>query len=208
GNADYYQLTADQDKEIHLGSMGDFEYEMPVHEQFLSDGENVYFVLSARDGTAMMLSGSKTGRAVAGEEDSLTVLDQLSEFSMEEGDDRLPELYLDEAGDVRSAFVAPHTPLLGSLEEGGDLMLSYEPDEYSTIIEGFRKEPSGSINEEERYIQQTAEYIDGKIYLIVAQALRTPDEDIGWRESYGLEALEYICVDPESGRDDLLSVVK
>ncbi|MCR5107693.1 MAG: hypothetical protein K6B28_05975, partial [Lachnospiraceae bacterium] len=47
GNADYYQLTADQDKEIHLGSMGDFEYEMPVHEQFLSDGENVYFVLSA-----------------------------------------------------------------------------------------------------------------------------------------------------------------
>ncbi|MCR5106916.1 MAG: hypothetical protein K6B28_02025, partial [Lachnospiraceae bacterium] len=206
GNADYYQLTADQDKEIHLGSMGDFEYEMPVHEQFLSDGENVYFVLSARDGTAMMVSGYEAGRAVAGEEDSLTVLEPPSGFVIKEGEERIPELYRDEEGDVKFAFIAPNTPLLGSLEEGGDLMFAYEPDEYSTIIEGFRKEPEGS-KEEDRYIQQAAEYLDGRIYLIVAQAYRTPAEDIGWRESYGLEALEYICVDTESGADHLLGVI-
>ncbi len=200
--ATYYQLSPESEEPICLGASEAFESGSPNHEQFLSAADGVYFVLTGIEGTMNLEAGVQILKALPGEADSLKSQEIPERFTSEEyGETRSPELYLDETGTVQYADVAPNTALLGSLEEGGDLMFTYKPDEYEIIKEAYRIAGPDAAEDSELYFQQTAEYIGGNIYLIVAKAHRTPDSDIGWRMSYGVDEIEYLRINPDSGEE-------
>ena len=200
-----YQMT--EGETCDLGSAGTIEYGYPCAEQFLSTASGVYAVLSGREGTGMFVADAKIIKAVPNEQDSVSLVKIPQSFYETEGEMPVPVLYTDEAGALQIAKIAPHSAMLGSFEEGGDLLFAKEADEYISLADGFRLEPAEGAGEDVRYIGQCAEYLDGDLYLIVALAERDPSEDIGWREAYRPLSMEYIHFETETGKETVLDLV-
>ena len=207
GTSSLYQLTLDDHEPLWIGNFETFEYGFPTVEQFLPAADGVYVCISAREGSASMVAGAQIGKAIPGEEGSLTPVEIPDRFVDTYGETSLPELYLDEAGRFQMADIAPGKALLGaSAYEGGDLMYTFEPDEYTILKEGYRTGGKDAIDGTAiEWVQQTAEVVDGAIYLIAAQCYRAPEFDIGWREVYASYAMEYIRIALPGGEDLLLN---
>ncbi len=205
----YYHMTADGSEVVELGESNEtYDYGMPNHEQFLATDDEVYFVLTDRGGTAMMINGVQVLKATPGKEGSLEQVEIPEKYTASEYEPIKPVLYLDDSGQVAFSQIPPGTPVVGSFNEGGDLMFTFKPDEYEIVIEQFRSTPPTAKEGEMIYFQQAGEYLNEDFYLIIATAHRTPEEDVGWRESYGIDKLEYILVDPDTGEEtDLGSVI-
>ncbi len=194
--ASVYQLAGDGSDALCLGSCKAFDEGYAVFEQFLSTGDTVNFVISNRDGSAMMIQQVILASAKAGQENSLSETGVPDSFKYESGEPMLPVIYEDGSGKVAFASTAPGKASLGSFEEGSNLTLADESGNQTEIITAFRLNPPGGDADAERYIPQAAEYVGGDIYLIIALAERTPEEDIGWNESYGIKSMEYVRVNP------------
>ncbi|MBO4913634.1 MAG: hypothetical protein J5449_00365, partial [Oscillospiraceae bacterium] len=155
-------------------------------EQCLVNGEDVWCTFGAYEGTGHFLSDSMCVRAKLGETGSLTVVvdDQpITDYPY------VPKLYIGANGEVRRAEYAP-----GSLEVagmGGDLVCYDESGEPKTIVATLLPESYYSDN---RLVCQTAEPLGGAAYLIVAEAIRDEENDIGWRMAYRPGELHYIRV--------------
>ncbi|MCR4902119.1 MAG: hypothetical protein K6A23_04615 [Butyrivibrio sp.] len=202
GSASCYQLSTDKDEPVCLGTLDGFDAYYLCLEQFLQTDDGDYFVLSQREGTGMFVSQVMIAKVYPGVEDGLeTVPDNgfndLNEEPMipiiYEG--KYDEEYDPEAEGIGLCNVAPHTVLVGSEYEGGDLLFTYEPDAYTEVNLYFVENLGFGDSD---YFQQAGEYVDGDIYVIVAKGHRTPEEDIGWRESYGIDCLKYVKYDFES----------
>ncbi len=185
-----YQITPDGKDPVKLGETEAFEYGFPSFEQFLATKDGVYFVISCRDGSAAMVNDVAVYKALPGQENSLTAVELPAEYK--EDEPRVPIIYADESGKVGFYDIEPNTPMVGSYEEGGDLLFAYDDNEWTMIKESIIDELKVG---DDYYVEQTGEMVDGKFFFIVAAAHRTPDEDIGWRETYGCDSLQYICMD-------------
>ncbi|MCR5654522.1 MAG: hypothetical protein K6G07_02645 [Lachnospiraceae bacterium] len=203
-SAKYYEMSAETGEVIELGTAGGFDYAYPCAEQFLYAPDGVYFVMTGRDGSAAFVSDVVVSKATPGQAGSLTDY-ELPAFEGNEEFPVVPELYLDDSASVQGAQVAPGKAMLGSMEEGGDLLYTYAPDEYTVVLEPFRLETE---KEDYRYIEQAADVIDEKVYIIISYAHRDPENDIGWRESYALDKMEYICVPLSEAKEYELATVE
>ncbi len=206
--ASIYQLAGDGSEALCLGSCEAFDEGYAVFEQFLSTGDTVNFVISNRDGSAMMIQKVIVASAKPGQENSVSQTGVPDSFRYESGEPMLPVIYDDGSGKVAYASTAPGTAFLGSFEEGSNLMLTDETGKETQIITAFRLNPPGGDAVPERYVPQAAEYVGGDIYMIIALAERTPEEDIGWNESYGIKSMEYVRVDPTDKSELPLGVMK
>ncbi|MCR5100069.1 MAG: hypothetical protein K6B41_01790, partial [Butyrivibrio sp.] len=204
-----FQLALDKEDPICLGTLQDFDTGYPNMEQFLAADDGIYFVVSELEGTMLMVSNVWIYKALPYSRDDITDIDIPAEYSNNDEAPIVPVLYTDENGSIQFSLTPPNTPLLGSFEEGGDLMLSYEKDEYTSIIDNYRLEPEDFPNADYdyRYMQQSIEYVDGNIFLIVALAHRDPEYDVGWRESYSIDSMEYIRIDPDTKEDTILKQI-
>ncbi|MCR5102761.1 MAG: hypothetical protein K6B41_15540 [Butyrivibrio sp.] len=204
-----FQLAPDTEDPICLGTLQDFETGYPNMEQFWPTDDGIYFVVSELEGTMLMVSNVWIYKASSYSRDDITDIEIPAEYSNNDEAPIVPVLYTDENGSLQFSLTPPNTPLLGSFEEGGDLMLAYEKDEYTSIIDNYRLEPEEFPNTdyEYRYIQQAIEYIDENIFLIVALAHRDSEYDVGWRESYSIDSMEYIRIDSDTKKDTILKQI-
>lgn len=52
---------------------------------------------------------------------------------------------------------------------------------------------------ENRKLAEIAEYVDGKVYMIIDEVDYNPDESIGWRDAYDVNAIHYYEFDVDTG---------
>ena len=163
---------------------GSYEWEL---EQCLLSGDEVWCAFGSYEGTGHFLCDVLCVRATRGAENSLeTVEDEVTtEYPF------VPKLYVDASGEVRRA---EHKPGEVGLNDGlrGDLVV-YEEGAERVIALNFL--PSNIYNDEGcGKIVQTVENVGEAAYLIVADAYRDADSDVGWRMAYRPGTLYYLRV--------------
>ncbi len=153
--------------------------------QSLLDGGNVWCTFGSYEGTGHFLAEALCVRAKLDTPDSLTVVTDQAETDYP----FVPKLYRDASGAVCRAEHAP-----GELEisyENGDLYWFETAERETLLIPSFLPQSSYS---DDALIEQTAEVIGDAAYLIVAQAVRDAENDVGWRMAYRPGEMRYLRV--------------
>ena len=171
-------------------------YSYPEFEQLLTDGPNVYFMLAWYEGTGHFLAHWQLYRATCGESGSLCTVVPLGE----EGEyiDSPPKAYLNDDGEPA---VSEHLEGDLALSEGtyGDLVYYDAPDDMVELKNNFITElGSGDLYGE---VMQDAVSFGDRAFILTADVHRDELMDIGWRQAYDLQRLNYIYL--PFGEDDL-----
>lgn len=157
---------------------------LPELEQFLTDDRGAYLVFGYYEGTGHFLYDSRCVKVRPGSENSLQVLDV--DVMAEE---HLPILRLTGPGEVS---VVPAQAETMALSEGsyGDLIYFDSPYSALRLVPGFI--PSPPYEQEAGLLSQTVQKVGNYAYAIVAWAVASPGDDVGWRQAYRLSDLYYV----------------
>lgn len=163
---------------------GGYGYAWELEQCLVNDAE-VWCTFGSYEGTGHFLSDVLCLRAKLDTENSIEVIEDqpTTEYPF------VPKLWRGEDGSVRRTEYAP-----GELEipyEGGDLVWHDSADSERLLVSGLL--PSDDYSED-RMIEQTAETLGSAAYLIVAEAYRDAENDIGWRMAYRPGELRYLRV--------------
>ena len=181
-------LDADGHEKL-LGFLPDLPEDIAAYswefEQCLLDGDDVWCTFGVYEGTGHFLAEPLVVHAKLNTQDSLDVVEdeQDAEYPY------VPKLARLDNGEL---VCAEHAP--------GELEITYEDKDlwwYETAENGILLVPSFLPVDEYSdftYIAQSAETMGGAAYIIVAEAYRDEDADIGWRTAYAPGALRYLRV--------------
>ena len=163
---------------------GGFGYDWEL-EQCLLAGDEVWCTFGSYEGTGHFLSDALCVRAKLDAENSLEVIEDqpTTEYPF------VPKLWRDESGAVCRGEHAP-----GEVEiayESGDLCRYETADGKTLLIASFLPRDDDS---DDMMVEQSMETLGGAVYLIVAEAIRDAENDIGWRMAYRPGALHYLRV--------------
>ncbi|MCR5675644.1 MAG: hypothetical protein K6G16_08050 [Lachnospiraceae bacterium] len=228
GTDQFVQFTGDG-KQIILGQLppseDEFAMAWPECEDFAfasgSGGpETVYLVATRYEGTGHFVNERRVFAATPGQKNSLKEIEPQDKM----GDDWANDAKLDLGGNGQVSLVTHCAGELALSDIGsGDLMFYETPSTPVCLVKDFLSfgvkdetiDPNWGIaagDGKQRMIENMA-YVGGCAFCVAALAHRAPEEDIGWRESYALDALEYYVVPVRSpdgsaadGRGEVLSL--
>lgn len=152
----------------------------------------VYLLAAWREGTGHYLAERRLFRARPGRTDSLEPF----EAAVRPRGDTQPEiayLCMDAPEKPQIVELLPGSAVLSEDVEG-DLLLIDSVKEQTRVARNFLKrtaEPDENGNDGGIYMPQTLEAVGGTVFGIIALTERAPEDDIGWREAYTLQELEY-----------------
>ena len=184
------QLDADGVETV-LGTLPEQEFEFPpidlqLEQCVLHDGE-VYCVFAWYNGTGHFLTRSLCVRASLSHPDSLRAMETPAWADADDLSDVLPKLCSSEADGVTIVQNLP-----GSLFAAGNSLFRFNASGESELIAAdLLDQPSDP--DEESFIKPI-ETVGGAVYLMVMNARRSPEDDIGWRMAYMPGELRYLRV--------------
>ncbi|MBQ7534235.1 MAG: hypothetical protein IJT43_01295 [Stomatobaculum sp.] len=161
----------------------------PSIEQMYLEGEDLYLGAAWYAGTAHMLQDYMVLKMNARKADSLTVLKQeLPEGSGEGGP--APKFYFNYNNELLFTEHDPKGEAALSEDSSGDLVWYDSPFGATVLQKDFVKKNWYEAKDGETVpVLQKAEFVDGDVYLLMAEAVRTPEEDIGWRMGFTMKKM-------------------
>ncbi len=184
------ELCPDTGEEILLGVFSETEeqtYGWPEVKQLLRENGDIYLGLAWYQGTGHFLSDYAAFMMTDRQEESIrTILSGLP--GGQEGS--IPVMNILKNGEVSFAINHAAGDIYLSEEESGSLLMNGDPYGVTVLVPDFVETAYYEAEEGEtvRFLQ-TAEYVDGAAYVITAEAVRSPEDDIGWRWAYALKRL-------------------
>ena len=163
---------------------------MPEVTQVFREGDDIYLGIGWYGGTAHVLNGYNVIRMRSGAEQSLTVVQDGSPAALiSEPDPARNESapYFICSGDGTLQFTSydPEGEIALTDISSGDLVRFGGPFGAVRLIPDFiPSSPYSASAGQEVLLLQTAEYVDGAVYVITADAIYSPEFDIGWRMAF------------------------
>lgn len=125
-------------------------------------------------------------------------------------DDSLEEIEPTDAYDLETDnFLTTCLPeIIYCVAKPYDVLLNYDtyclelflPNSDGTLTaKSLAKIDGLEYDSENRKLAEVTEYVDGKVYLVIDEVTYNPDESIGWRDAYDVNAIHYYEMDVESG---------
>lgn len=157
----------------------------PDITQMYVEGDTIYLGVGWYAGTGHFLNDYYVVKMKALKENSLETA--LAEFSGDQPEEmaEAPKFFLNYADDLLLTEHDPDGEVFLSDYDSGDLIYNDSP--FSAIRLGKDFLPASrarSSQAEEVCILQDAEFVGGAAWIITADAVRSPENDIGWREAY------------------------
>lgn len=184
--------------------LGEYEYNedddpfgIPVVDRIFHDGDSVYFVVSWYVGDSTEPDDLLIFRAVSGSENSIEIVRK----GFPEGFEyKLPYVSI-ENGTLK---FSEHRAGSAGLSEGGkgDLVYYDTSDSSTVLIENYADKDiydyyAHEVEKGETVrILQSAEYIDGAVYVAEADGLFDPDYESGYVTDYELKAVRWMKIIP------------
>ncbi|MBR4670438.1 MAG: hypothetical protein IKO84_07550 [Butyrivibrio sp.] len=170
-------------------AISDFLYDpAPEFEQLITDGTNSYFMLGYYEGSGHYFAGYEVYKVTLGEKDSISFVK--TGKANEASDFYAPKIYLDAKDTL---CLADH--LAGEIaisnNENGDLVYYSKPDHPSILLKAFVPEPTSSA--QAYYVDEAAVFGDDA-FIITNEIERNPDGDIGWRDAYNINEIDYLHI--------------
>ena len=155
----------------------------PSIDQMLRKDDELWFGAAWYGGTAVVLQDYMVLKADARKENSLTlVTDQCPEGFGGDGDGKAPKFFFNYADEMLFTKQDPEGEVILSEGSRGDLVCCDSPLSALVLQKDFVKKNWYDADEGETVqVLQKGEIVGGDVYLIMADAVRTPEEDIGWR---------------------------
>ena len=155
----------------------------PSIDQMLRKDDELWFGAAWYGGTAVVLQDYMVLKADARKENSLTlVTDQCPEGFGGDGDGKAPKFFFNYADELLFTKQDPEGEVILSEGSSGDLVCCDSPLSALVLQKDFVKKNWYDADDGETVqVLQKGEIVGGDVYLIMADAVRTPEEDIGWR---------------------------
>ena len=155
----------------------------PSIDQMLRKDDELWFGAAWYGGTAVVLQDYMVLKADARKENSLTlVTDQCPEGFGGDGDGKAPKFFFNYADELLFTKQDPEGEVILSEGSRGDLVCCDSPLSALVLQKDFVKKNWYDADDGETVqVLQKGEIVGGDVYLIMADAVRTPEEDIGWR---------------------------
>lgn len=182
-------------KTLVLGTLPEPEADYELWWEFersLINGDELWLTFGAYEGTGHFLSETLCVRMKLGTENSLEAIED--QPTSEEP--YVPKLMLD-GGEVRRVEYLPDET--DTSYSTGDLLRFGTDGSAGVLVGGFLS--TLSYDEEERRVVQASATLGDTVYLIVAQAFRDSENDVGWRMAYRPGELYYVAVPLREGAD-------
>ena len=155
----------------------------PSIDQMLRKGDELWFGAAWYGGTAVVLQDYMVLKADARKENSLTlVTNETPEGFGGDGDGKAPKFFFNYADELLFTKQDPEGEVILSEGSRGDLVCCDSPLSALVLQKDFVKKNWYDADDGETVqVLQKGEIVGGDVYLIMADAVRTPEEDIGWR---------------------------
>lgn len=195
-------------------------YPQLVQIERYEEDDTIRLGLAWYDGTAAMLSGYAVV-SLTNEEDSLVMEQEGLPDGFEYGGPE-PYFFLNYADELLFRDFDPHGAVNLSETSWGDLLYYDSPFGVTRLVKSMiPRDPYSdsdssqsrrrSYTDSPRSLMQCAERVGNRVFVIMADAYRKPEKDIGWRMMYGLDDFHYYVIpldetlpaDGLDGADDL-----
>lgn len=173
----------------------------PSIKQAEVHGEYAYIGVSYVEGTGYFFQGGDIVKCPIDGSDTEGEL--IKEINFEDADEEEVKYVMKyfTVNDDESVDVFYHLPGSAWVEEG-DLYITDEDGEEFLYVEGFERDPVGGIYE----MTEQVCMLDDEIYAINNLVVRSPEDDIGWREYYKVLKSIYYVIDAEDNLSEIYTV--